>query len=150
MRQPEIGEYVRMSAHLKRRLSVGRGLNDNRAHLREFGSCVGVVTGPVEYDKKHSGPEVNVRWLPDGVRMAYHPNDLVKAKLALRDQLREVLARKYCEQTTDYFVKRSGSVTTSITLFRRSFVVLTRERSLREGWCEERFRITKKTVDMMR
>jgi hypothetical protein len=45
------------------------------AHVREFGSCTGVVLGLTAY-KSCLGPEIDVRWFPSGLRYAYHPDDL--------------------------------------------------------------------------
>ena len=72
-----------MSDDLKRRL-----LNSaSAAHVREFGNCVGIVVGKVDYnncpttnprwDPKKVGPEIDVRWLPSNLRYAYKPDDLV-------------------------------------------------------------------------
>lgn len=44
-------------------------------HVDEFGGCVGAVEGLTEYGLV-SGPEVDVRWQPSGLRYAYHPDDL--------------------------------------------------------------------------
>jgi hypothetical protein len=52
-------------------------------HVKEFGECTGIVEGPVDYnvagetfDIKKLGPELNVRWQPDGLRYAYRREDL--------------------------------------------------------------------------
>jgi len=47
----------------------------SKAHLAEFGHCVGVVQGPTSYGAT-SGPEVDVRWEPSGLRYAYRPDQL--------------------------------------------------------------------------
>lgn len=65
------GTKVRMSAKLKNKLRA----NGSHDHVNEFGRCVGVVQGLVEYPDRH-GPEVNVKWLPSNLRYAYHPTDL--------------------------------------------------------------------------
>lgn len=55
-------------------------------HVEEFGECVGVVDGPVDYnscepghpdyDESKVGPEVDVRWKPSNLRYGYHADDL--------------------------------------------------------------------------
>jgi hypothetical protein len=52
-------------------------------HVKEFGECVGVVEGPLDYNNKGEpyvvekvGPELNVRWQPSGLRYGYHPDQL--------------------------------------------------------------------------
>ncbi len=65
------GAVVRMSEALKRRFIA----NGCRAHVDEFGECIGLVEGPVDFDTCQ-GPEVNVRWRPSGLRYGYHPEDL--------------------------------------------------------------------------
>ena len=55
-------------------------------HVDEFGECVGIVIGLVDYNnvsKRHRdydptkiGPEVDVRWSPSDLRYAYHPHSL--------------------------------------------------------------------------
>jgi hypothetical protein len=54
--------------------------------VREFGRCIGVILGPVdynnckpgdpEYDPSKIGPELDVRWQPSGLRYGYDPSDL--------------------------------------------------------------------------
>jgi hypothetical protein len=68
------GTHVRMSARLKRALR-DNGCGD---HVDEFGDCVGIVEGPVDFGTQQ-GPEVDVRWQPSGLRYAYHPSQLVRA-----------------------------------------------------------------------
>lgn len=34
-----------------------------------------VVEGPVDYEDS-KGPEVDVRWIPSGLRYGYHPEEL--------------------------------------------------------------------------
>lgn len=49
-------------------------------HVREFGRCVGVVEGPIEFTDENGetsyGPEVNIRWKPSNLRYAYDPKSL--------------------------------------------------------------------------
>lgn len=64
-------------------------LSDNgcRAHVTEFGDCIGIVEGLTDYnnckpgepgyDIRKVGPEVDVRWQPSGLRYSYRP-DLLK------------------------------------------------------------------------
>lgn len=76
------GTYVRMSFDLKKRL-IANGSVD---HVAEFGNCIGLVEGLVDYNNvpKHDptydptkvGPEVDVRWLPSKLRYAYRTDDL--------------------------------------------------------------------------
>jgi hypothetical protein len=67
------GEMVRMTKQHK---------NDNAsdAHIIEFGSCVGVVIGPTDYGTC-VGPEIDVRWLPSGLRYSYSSEDLERIVL---------------------------------------------------------------------
>jgi len=58
-------------------------------HVEEFGECVGVVSGPtdynnvpsghVDYDPNKVGPELDVRWEPSGLRYAYAATSLRSA-----------------------------------------------------------------------
>jgi hypothetical protein len=63
-----IGKKVRMNESFKKL----EGVQENVA---EFGDCTGTVEGLVDYGDC-LGPEVDVRWEPDGLRYAYHPNEL--------------------------------------------------------------------------
>lgn len=65
------GTQVRMSETLKASL-IANGCAD---HVEEFGDWVGTVDGPTDYGA-HSGPEVDVRWQPSGLRYAYAPEHL--------------------------------------------------------------------------
>lgn len=51
------------------------GRYHQRWHVREFGRCVGVVLGPVDFGTQ-LGPEVDVRWEPSGLKYGYEPEDL--------------------------------------------------------------------------
>lgn len=58
-------------------------------HIEEFGDCVGVVSGPTDYNnvpREHAdydpdkvGPELDVRWEPSGLRYAYELSSLQPA-----------------------------------------------------------------------
>jgi hypothetical protein len=61
-----------MSEDLKLRLRR----NGSTDHVIEFGKCTGIVGGPTNFGGQ-LGPEVDVRWQPDNLRYAYHPDDLV-------------------------------------------------------------------------
>lgn len=52
-----------------------RRVYPSRRHIREFGRCVGVVIGLVDYGTQQ-GPEIDVRWQPSGLRYAYDSNNL--------------------------------------------------------------------------
>lgn len=67
----KIGKHVKMSKHLKQKLRT----NGSVEHVEEFGECVGLVEGYVDFQTQ-LGPEVDVRWLPSKLRYAYHPDDL--------------------------------------------------------------------------
>lgn len=97
------GTKVRMSPALKTALrgkcgEAGKHLGPmcegdcwgcSSAHVEEFGDCVGIVEGLVDfnnckpkdpaYDKRKLGPEVDVRWQPSKLRYGYHPDQLIKA-----------------------------------------------------------------------
>jgi len=59
------------------------------AHVIEFGDCIGILHGPVDfnnvkpghpaYDINKIGPEWDVRWQPSNLRYAYSPADLERA-----------------------------------------------------------------------
>lgn len=68
----EPGTRVRMSPQHKQHLIT----NGSAEHVAEFGDCEGTVEGLVRWNETTQGPEVDVRWLPSGLRYAYHPNDL--------------------------------------------------------------------------
>lgn len=63
------GSRVRMS----RALRTAMRWNGSRRHVREFGRCIGVVIGLVDYGEQQ-GPEVDVRWEPSGLQYAYNPS----------------------------------------------------------------------------
>jgi hypothetical protein len=66
--------------------SIEDCINCSMGHIDEFGDCVGLIEGFVDFndvDREHPdwlpnrvGPEVNVRWQPSNLRYAYHPEDL--------------------------------------------------------------------------
>lgn len=66
-----VGTRVRMSEAYEAAL-IANGCFD---HAREFHSNVGVVVGQTFPGTKQ--PEVDVRWEPDFLRYAYHPDNLV-------------------------------------------------------------------------
>lgn len=96
------GDRVRMSEALKAKLRGrclggihvdepnppfdGRCVNCSTEHLEEFGECIGIVQGPLDYNNvppghpdyepDKVGPEVDVRWQPSNLRYGYHPDDL--------------------------------------------------------------------------
>ena len=75
------GDLVRMSQAHKDALIA----NHCRPHVREFGRCIGVVQGPMDYGPGEDGepvlgPEVDVRWKPSRLRYGYHPDQLVIVK----------------------------------------------------------------------
>jgi hypothetical protein len=61
-------------------------LRCSTGHIEEFGECVGIVDGAVdfnnckpgdpEYDETKLGPEIDVRWQPSNLRYGYPPEDL--------------------------------------------------------------------------
>jgi hypothetical protein len=69
------GDRVRMTFEHKRKLCA----NDSGAHVDEFGDCIGLVEDLVDYGHTR-GPELNVRWLPSGLRYGYHPHQLTRAR----------------------------------------------------------------------
>jgi hypothetical protein len=69
------GTLVRMKPALKQ----GFIKNGCKAHVDEFGHCIGVVEGPVDYGNS-LGPEVDVRWQPSNLRYMYHPDELEEVK----------------------------------------------------------------------
>lgn len=49
-------------------------LNDCSDHVEEFGGCVGVILGPVDWGQKteiEEDPTFDVRWLPSKLRYMY-------------------------------------------------------------------------------
>jgi len=97
------GDRVRMSEALKKQLrgkcgEAGQHIGPfdtpaedcwgcSTGHVEEFGDCIGVVDGLVDYnydsrsahDPERVGPELDVRWQPSNLRYAYHPNQLIPA-----------------------------------------------------------------------
>ena len=65
-------------------------LSCSTAHIEEFGNCIGVVEGLIDYnniapdhhdyDPKKIGPEWDVRWQPSNLRYAYASEDLEVVK----------------------------------------------------------------------
>ena len=74
------GDKVKMSDNLKKRL-VESGCKD---HVSEFGDCIGIVEGYVNYnndgenDPNKIGHEFNVRWQPSKLRYGYLLEELIK------------------------------------------------------------------------
>ncbi len=74
------GDKVKMSENFKNTLIK----NGCKEHIDEFGECVGIVEGFVNYnndgenDQDKIGPELNVRWQPSKLRYGYLPEDLIK------------------------------------------------------------------------
>jgi hypothetical protein len=64
------GTRVRMSKALKKEMR-----KTSQAHIKEFGNCVGVVMGLMDYGTQ-LGPEVDVRWLPSNLCYGYLPETL--------------------------------------------------------------------------
>jgi hypothetical protein len=72
----------------------GGCLHCSTDHVEEFGGCVGIVEGPMDwnnvpkddptYDPEKVGPWVDVRWQPSGLRYAYDPADLEKIEQLTR------------------------------------------------------------------
>ena len=64
----------------------------SRAHVREFGHCVGIVIGPIDwnnvppdhpaYDPSKVGPDIDVMWQPSNLRYGYDPDHLLKVSKA--------------------------------------------------------------------
>jgi len=76
------GDKVKMCDSLKDSLIK----NGCKEHIEEFGNCIGIVEGYVNYnndgenDQNKIGPEFNVRWNPSKLRYGYLPEDLIKIK----------------------------------------------------------------------
>lgn len=66
------GTKVIMSQVLKDKLRK----NGSSAHVKEFGKCIGIVDGLMDFGNGILGPEVDVRWQPSKLRYGYHPDDL--------------------------------------------------------------------------
>ncbi len=91
------GTLVRMSADLRQRFrESGDGSNGSAAHERKFGEAVGVVLGPTDWGGGHLGPEVDVRWLPYGIRFSYPPSTSRRSGPAPGRMLADVGARGSC------------------------------------------------------
>lgn len=81
----EPGRRVRLTRRFRKTMRW----SGSRAHIKEFGRCVGIVQGPTDYnnvqpghpdyDESKVGPELDVRWLPSGLRYAYPPDALEPA-----------------------------------------------------------------------
>jgi hypothetical protein len=64
--------------------------NGSHEHVEEFGDCVGVVIGPVDYGDGAIYPEVDVRWQPSNLKYAYDAKYLVNIN-PLPEHLKKVL-----------------------------------------------------------
>jgi hypothetical protein len=97
------GEYLKRGDFVKMTQSCKDALinNDCEEHVKEFGECIGIVEGYVDYGNS-KGPEVDVRWLPMGLRYGYDPeNDLIKvtadAKELYLNEQKELKRKKDAE-----------------------------------------------------
>lgn len=68
IKQIKAGTNVKMSQQLK----DGLISNNCKAHVDEFGDCVGIVEDQI--DPRY--PDVNVRWQPSKLRYGYNPDSL--------------------------------------------------------------------------
>ncbi len=74
------GDKVKMSDTFKKMLTE----NGSKEHIDEFGDCIGIVEGLVNYNNDGEnnpdkiGPEFNVRWQPSKLRYGYLPENLIK------------------------------------------------------------------------
>lgn len=68
------GDKVKMTEDFKKALMK----NESADHIKEFGDCVGIVEGLCYPDS--SCDDVDVRWIPSGLRYGYLPENLVKIK----------------------------------------------------------------------
>ena len=66
------GTYVRMTKALKGYMRS----NGSHEHVEEFGDCIGIVVGLVDYGNNKFGPEINVRWAPSNLQYGYIPEYL--------------------------------------------------------------------------
>lgn len=94
------GEYLKRGDFVKMTQSCKDALinNDCEEHVKEFGECIGIVEGYVDYGNS-KGPEVDVRWFPMSLRYAYDPEkDLIKisadAKKLYLDEQKEIKRKK--------------------------------------------------------
>jgi len=75
------GDLVRMSRAYKEKMNnqVIPGILKNPKHrhpsVKEFGRCVGVVQGTINWPDGQIGPEVDVRW-KRGAQLMYSPDEL--------------------------------------------------------------------------
>ena len=76
------GALVQMRKEFKHLLRSIK--NGSESHIREFGGCVGIVIGPVEWPTGGPGPELDVVWLPSLLRYGYSPEHLKLARKKLR------------------------------------------------------------------
>jgi hypothetical protein len=88
------GTKVRMTRKFRKQMRWSgwkyHGVPSGRRHIREFGRCIGIVEGWMDYNSvppghpmyslEKVGPEVNVRWWPRGslrgLRYMYNVEDL--------------------------------------------------------------------------
>ena len=70
-KQPPLkrGDLVRMTHQFKSLMKSGQSFS--KLHIKEFGRCVGMVLGPVDWANGTFGPEIDVRWKPSGLRYMY-------------------------------------------------------------------------------
>jgi hypothetical protein len=90
------GDKVRLTRAARKRmfwarLQYGNGTVGGfsmRKHLQEFRRCIGIVIGPMDWNKvlitdpswdpSKVGPEINVSWCPSNHTYLYDSNDLEK------------------------------------------------------------------------
>ena len=81
MKSPTLkrGDLVRMNykfkSIMKAKYSIDGSVSSWR-HIKEFGRCIGVIQGLVDWGNGKFGPEYDVRWKPSKLRYCYHPDNL--------------------------------------------------------------------------
>ena len=79
MKELKTGDRVKMSQNFINANLINPNCSD---HIKEFCNCEGVVEDRMFYPSMPDfvAPEWNVRWEPSGLKYAYLPSELVKAK----------------------------------------------------------------------
>lgn len=79
----KIGDKVKMSNTLKKQLMK----NGSEEHVDEFGDCIGIVIGYIDYNNDGENDpdkiyydEFDVRWMPSNLKYGYAAKYLVKVK----------------------------------------------------------------------
>jgi hypothetical protein len=92
-REIKRGDLVRMSKKFISDMLTG----ESKDHINEFKDCFGRVEGPCYPNGE--GPELDVRWIPSGLKYGYHPENLEKC--SKEDYIRKKIEDYGCAYFVD-------------------------------------------------